>query len=73
MKWKKPSGLEIETNDEKATIEYCESLGWEKVEEECEEPMGTEAVDAAPALEESQDDSFASNAATSGAMTQDME
>ena len=28
MKWTKPSGLEIETNDMEATIEYCKSLGW---------------------------------------------
>ena len=30
MKWTKPSGLKIETNDEPATIAYCESLGWKK-------------------------------------------
>lgn len=29
MKWKKPNGNEIETNDEEVTIEYCKSLGWE--------------------------------------------
>jgi hypothetical protein len=28
MKWTKPNGSEIETNDDKVTIEYCESLGW---------------------------------------------
>lgn len=28
MKWTKPSGLEIETNDKPVTIEYCKSLGW---------------------------------------------
>jgi len=28
--WIKPNGNEIETNDETATIEYCESLGWER-------------------------------------------
>ena len=33
MRWKKPSGLEIETNDDKETVEYCESLGWERVKE----------------------------------------
>lgn len=32
MKWIKPSGLEIETNDLKATVKYCESLGWKKKE-----------------------------------------
>lgn len=30
INWTKPSGLEVTTNDEKATIEYCESLGWER-------------------------------------------
>jgi hypothetical protein len=30
MKWTKPNGNEIETNDEKATVDYCESLGWEE-------------------------------------------
>ena len=28
MKWIKPSGLKIETNDLPETIEYCSSLGW---------------------------------------------
>lgn len=28
IKWKKPSGLEIETNDFDATVKYAESLGW---------------------------------------------
>lgn len=31
MKWKKPSGLEIETNDQPATIAKAESLGWKPV------------------------------------------
>ncbi len=31
IKWKKPSGLEIETNDMEATVVYCESLGWKRV------------------------------------------
>lgn len=30
MKWIKPNGNEIETNDEKATIEYAEKLGWKR-------------------------------------------
>ena len=30
MKWIKTNGNEIETNDEPATIEYCESLGWKE-------------------------------------------
>ncbi len=28
IKWIKPNDIEIETNDLKATVEYCESLGW---------------------------------------------
>ena len=31
IKWVKPSKLEIETNDEKATIEHCEAIGWKRV------------------------------------------
>ena len=34
MKWVKPSGVEIETNDREETIEYCESLGWKPIEDE---------------------------------------
>lgn len=30
ISWTKPSGLEIVTNDMPATVEYCESLGWER-------------------------------------------
>ena len=30
MKWIRPSGSEIETNDRKETIEYCKSLGWKE-------------------------------------------
>lgn len=26
--WKKPNGLEIETNSRKETIKHCNSLGW---------------------------------------------
>ena len=31
MKWTKPHGIEIETNDREDTIEYCKSLGWKEV------------------------------------------
>ena len=31
MLWKKPSGQQIETVENKRTIEYCESLGWKQV------------------------------------------
>ena len=30
VEWIKPSGVVIETNDMPETIEYCESLGWER-------------------------------------------
>jgi len=30
IKWVKPSKLEIETNDRKETVAYCESLGWKR-------------------------------------------
>lgn len=30
MKWVKPNGIEIETNDLKATVKKAESLGWKK-------------------------------------------
>ena len=32
IKWIRPSGSEIETNDSKETIEHCESLGWKKAD-----------------------------------------
>ena len=32
MKWIKENGTKIETNDLKATIAYCKSLGWEVTE-----------------------------------------
>ena len=28
IKWKKPNGNEIETNDLPDTVKHCESLGW---------------------------------------------
>jgi len=34
MKWIKPSGQEIETNDRKETMDYCKSLGWWQAESE---------------------------------------
>lgn len=36
MKWQKPSGMEIETNDMPETIEYCKSLGWKPMDEKPE-------------------------------------
>lgn len=32
MKWIKQNDQEIETNDEKATIEHCESIGWKRAD-----------------------------------------
>lgn len=32
MKWTKPNGTVIKTNDMKETIEYCKSLGWKDFE-----------------------------------------
>lgn len=33
MKWIRPSGVELETNDREVTIEYCKSLGFKPIEE----------------------------------------
>ena len=30
IKWKRPSGTFIETNEKQETIEYAESLGWKR-------------------------------------------
>lgn len=32
-KWKKPSGQKIETSDGEVTIEHCQSLGWERLDD----------------------------------------
>lgn len=37
MKWIRPSGSEIETNDRKETIEHCKSLGWKSAKKEVKE------------------------------------
>ena len=34
MKWKRPSGVPIKSNDDKATIAYCKSLGWKEEKKE---------------------------------------
>jgi hypothetical protein len=42
MKWIKPNGNEIDVNDDDATTEYAESLGWKKkeaVKEPVKEPV----------------------------------
>ena len=33
IKWIKPSGSEIVTNDNKHTVEAAQNLGWKRVEE----------------------------------------
>ena len=30
IKWIKPNGNEIETNDAPATVAHCEALGWKR-------------------------------------------
>ena len=30
IKWKKPDGTELETNDAKGTVEYAENAGWKR-------------------------------------------
>ena len=37
--WIKPSGLEIKTNEDKATVAHCEKLGWERVEDVTDVPF----------------------------------
>jgi hypothetical protein len=32
MKWIKPSGVEVETNDRPETVKYASSLGWKPVD-----------------------------------------
>jgi len=34
IKWIRPSGTEIETNDDKDVVDYCISLGWKPAESE---------------------------------------
>ena len=44
--WIKPSGLEIETGENEATIKMAESLGWERAEQsEIEFDWGKSAKD----------------------------
>jgi hypothetical protein len=32
IKWKKPNGATIETNDLDSTIEHCLKIGWKKID-----------------------------------------
>lgn len=56
IRWKKPSGLEIETNDLDTTVKYCESLGWQRINGETPESEPSTATDPgdSPEPEESQ-------------------
>ena len=31
IKWKKPSGIELETNDDQGSISFAESKGWKRI------------------------------------------
>ena len=39
-KWKKKNGNYFETNDEQATIDYCESLGMTRIDSPTDAPEG---------------------------------
>lgn len=30
INWNRPSGTSLQTNDSRETVEYCESLNWER-------------------------------------------
>ncbi len=38
IRWVKPNGAEIDTNAEKATVEYCAKLGWDRVDAAAAKP-----------------------------------
>jgi len=44
MFWEKPNGNILETNDEKATVEYCESLGFKPYQHNEETDFHTDCV-----------------------------
>ena len=67
MLWKKPNGSTIKTNDNETTIKYAESIGWVQMGENPK----TETPKTSPSLPDSKPDSFESNPATSGAITQE--
>lgn len=43
IKWIRPSGTVIETNERKETIDYCVSLGWEPYQEPTVDPEDVDA------------------------------
>ena len=67
MIWEKPNGSKIEINDKEVTIEHAESLGWVQMGENPK----TENPKTSPSLPDLKPDSFESNPATSGAITQE--
>ena len=44
MKWIRPSGVELETNDRDVTIKYLESLGFKRMSEDGETPKESKKV-----------------------------
>ena len=44
MKWMRPSGAELETNDRDVTVKYLESLGFKKIDEDGETPKESKKV-----------------------------
>lgn len=64
IKWVKPSGLKIETNDMDETVEYCKSLGWKKANGR--KPKEDKTPEELKKIEEEK-----AKAAASGAVTTD--
>ena len=44
MKWIKPSGAEVTTGDDEATIDYLTSLGWKKAKRKYTKKEKPEAI-----------------------------
>jgi len=45
IKWKKPNGTELETNEIKGNIEFAEAQGWKRVTEDIDELDNTDETD----------------------------
>ncbi len=54
MRWIKPSGLKITTNDMDKTIEYCESLGWVDEKKSQEKPKRKSAPSSTVSMQTSE-------------------
>mgnify|MGYP003959003903 FL=1 len=61
MKWMRPSGQAIKTNEEQATVEHCKSMGWELMKEK-KKPATSQ--DSPPAAKSKESESAASGATT---------